>query len=65
MSKTCERCGAAPPPITSGPFAGSPSMLDYCIHCSKDLCDDCLRDGRCTESLDGKHERESDDEETE
>lgn len=59
--KPCERCGAPPPKITSGPFAGSSSMHDYCVHCSADLCDDCMAEGRCPDSPTGKHEREDDE----
>jgi hypothetical protein len=37
MSK-CERCGKAPSGYT---------LFDYCAHCSKNLCDDCMTKGCC------------------
>lgn len=37
--KKCERCGAQP----KGEFG----LLDYCLHCSRDLCDDCMKKGCC------------------
>lgn len=37
--KTCERCGAKP--------AGDYGLLDYCAHCSTDLCPKCMADGCC------------------
>jgi hypothetical protein len=55
--QTCERCGALPPRIESGPWAGSRHLLDYCESCSKNLCDDCLNTGRCRESTDKRHHR--------
>lgn len=39
MEKTCERCGASP----EGEFG----LLDYCAHCSRDLCDACMEKGCC------------------
>lgn len=39
MEKTCERCGASP--------EGEYGLLDYCAHCSKDLCDNCMSKGCC------------------
>lgn len=42
--KKCERCGAK----KSRPFgAGNFDLLDYCAHCSKDLCDACMAAGCC------------------
>lgn len=58
----CERCGAPPPVIKEGHFAGQSGMHDYCAHCSKDLCDPCLAAGRCRDSPDGKHHPETDPE---
>ena len=55
MGSNCEVCGAPPPRITAGPFAGSSGSHDYCEFCSKDLCDNCLKTGRCRDSPDGKH----------
>jgi DnaJ-class molecular chaperone len=54
----CERCGVAGEMITEGPFKGSRHELDYCAKCSKDLCESCLKNGYCRESLDHKHYRE-------
>lgn len=54
----CESCGAMPAQITTGPFADSYGMHDYCVHCSKDLCDDCFKKA-CRESPTGKHEKET------
>ena len=36
-------------------------MHDYCVHCSKDLCEACIANKKCRESANGKHEVESDD----
>lgn len=55
MDKNCEACGSPPPAIASGPFAGSRSMHDYCVHCSKDLCDDCMRSKPCRETESERH----------
>ena len=63
MDRVCERCGARPPAITSGPWAGQSSMHDYCAHCSKDLCEKCLAEGKCRDSPDGKHHSENAEEE--
>jgi hypothetical protein len=63
MSHTnCERCQSLPPPITSGPWKGSRHELRYCAYCSKDLCDDCLKVGRCRETPkeDQRHRVEAD-----
>lgn len=38
--KACERCGKKPDP-------NSYQLLDYCAHCSKDLCDECMAKGCC------------------
>lgn len=43
MNKKCERCGAK----RSRPDAGPYDLLDYCAHCSKDLCDACMAKGCC------------------
>lgn len=43
MSSICELCEKEAPPIESGPFAGQPSIFDYCIYCSRDLCPDCFK----------------------
>jgi hypothetical protein len=61
-SKTCERCWALPPTITEGPFKGSRHELRYCAHCSKDLCEKCLAEGRCRDTPhgDGRHRVETD-----
>lgn len=62
MATKCEKCGRVnPKTIKTGPFAGSPHELDYCKHCSMDLCDDCMENARCEEH-DG-HEREDEDDE--
>lgn len=37
--KKCERCGAVP----TNEFA----LLDYCAHCSRDLCPACMAKGCC------------------
>lgn len=52
---TCERCGYETPPE-------SYELLDYCRHCSKNLCDGCMESGWCAESADHKHRPEADDE---
>jgi hypothetical protein len=41
--KECERCGAGPPTDREG----QPGLLDFCLVCSQDLCDDCMREGCC------------------
>ena len=41
--KRCERCGAR----RSKPGAGEYDLLDYCAHCSRDLCDACMEKGCC------------------
>lgn len=33
-------------------------MHDYCAACSKDLCQNCHRDGKCRETTDGKHAKD-------
>lgn len=60
MDRPCESCKAPPPKIETGPWAGQRGMHNYCVHCSKDLCENCLAAGRCRESQTGKHEAESD-----
>jgi hypothetical protein len=60
-SSTCERCGALPPPITAGPWAGSRHELRYCVYCSKDLCDKCLMEGKCRETPKGDHRHRVED----
>lgn len=62
MNDKCGRCDGLPPPITSGPFKGSRHELRYCVFCSKDLCEACLRDGTCreTEHEDRRHRVEED-----
>lgn len=47
MNSSCEVCGKGTPLITTGPFAGSRQMLDYCVYCSKDLCAACMTNGKC------------------
>lgn len=59
MTRPCEGCGAPPPRITTGPWAGQRHLHNYCVHCSKDLCDTCLGKGRCRENASGKHEIET------
>jgi len=51
----CERCGGKGAVITRGPFAGSKQGVDYCEHCSENLCESCLSGTKCKESKDGKH----------
>ncbi len=46
-NKVCERCGSAGRNIASGPLKGSRALLDYCVECSKDLCDECMKKGCC------------------
>ena len=60
--RPCEYCGAEPPKIASGPWAGSQGMHDYCAHCSKDLCVECFK-RRCRQNPepDGHHEPDTDD----
>lgn len=55
MSENCETCGKTPPLIASGPFAGQHDLFDYCTHCSKDLCAECMKNGTCDESSTQKH----------
>lgn len=62
MGSDCEVCGKQPPITKTGPFAGSRGMFDYCEFCSKDLCDECMAEGKCRESKDGKHFTEPEDE---
>lgn len=45
--KVCERCGSQGELIRTGPFAGGNLHLDYCAHCSKDLCPSCMSKGCC------------------
>jgi hypothetical protein len=59
--RNCERCHAPPPKIAAGPWAGQSHLLPFCIHCSKDLCEKCIAEGKCRESATGKHEAESDE----
>ena len=53
--KKCESCGAPPPRITEGEFAGQRGMHDYCEHCSADLCEGCMKTNPCSNAPDGKH----------
>lgn len=51
-----------PPRIERGPWAGQRHLHNFCIHCSKDLCETCLAESRCRENkATGKHEIESDE----
>ena len=61
--RRCEACGALPPVIDRGPFAGSRHMLDYCDACSKDLCDSCMASTKCRDTEDGKHLPHNEDDE--
>ena len=58
MVKSCERCKALPPKITSGAWAGQSQTHNYCVHCSEDLCEKCLAESKCLESPSGGHEVE-------
>lgn len=55
MGSNCEQCGATPPVLQSGEFAGTQDIHNYCELCSKDLCNKCLVSGTCPESKDEKH----------
>ena len=55
IANICETCRAGAPLVVGGPFAGSTGMHDYCEACSKNLCVDCMKNGRCRETLDRKH----------
>lgn len=55
MTENCETCGSTPPIIQAGPFVGMHDLFDYCVHCSKDLCDACMQKPTCEESSDRKH----------
>lgn len=48
MSRNCERCG-----ITLG--ANQLALHDYCMHCSQNLCGECMEAGHCEESFTGDH----------
>lgn len=56
----CERCGVLPKRIEAGPFAGQRGGFDYCEWCSMNLCDGCMREGRCKESEEGTHKPNDD-----
>jgi hypothetical protein len=58
----CERCNARPPRATSGEFIGQELIHDYCFYCSQNLCDKCMREGKCASSPNDKHKA---DDETE
>lgn len=47
MSKVCERCRAKPPAHRMPGGGWSESLLDYCRHCSRDLCEACMALGCC------------------
>ena len=53
--KPCERCGKTPGP---SPYA----MHDYCDHCSRDLCEKCMNEGKCPDSHDERHHPADDEE---
>lgn len=50
MIDNCEGCGKTPPTITAGPFKGQHNLFDYCVHCSQNLCEECLGKETCAES---------------
>lgn len=58
MAQICERCTKRNDKRYSrGPFEGMTMELDYCKHCSQDLCDTCMAvKGDCMEN--GNHEVE-------
>lgn len=59
VEHTSEKTKLEPPPrVTEGLFAGSRGMHNYCVHCSKDLCEECMKERRCPDSDDQKHEPE-------
>ena len=45
--QTCERC--------ERPAPGEYDLHDYCLWCSKNLCEKCMRGGRCLECPGGRH----------
>jgi hypothetical protein len=45
--------------IAEGPWRGQRHAHDYCAACSMDLCDGCLTNGRCRETIDHKHVKEA------
>jgi len=55
MGSNCEVCNAAPLIIQAGEFAGQRDIFSYCEFCSKDLCSNCMVNGRCSEAADHKH----------
>ena len=63
MAIRCEDCGRENDQIyTKGPFVGSPKELDYCKHCSMDLCERCMAKPTGDENPDSdKHEVEEDE----
>lgn len=56
MDSRCERCKDEPPTIRVGPWAGQRGLHNFCTHCSKNLCADCMAKGRCRQSPTKKHE---------
>ena len=45
----CERCG-------SEPSSRSFELHDYCLSCSKNLCETCMKAGYCRDGRNRKHE---------
>lgn len=59
----CEGCGAHGNIVTKGEFAGTVQPHDYCVYCSKNLCNACMGKS-CNESPTKIH-KSSEQEETE
>lgn len=55
MTDNCEGCGKTPPTITTGPFAGQHDLFDYCVHCSANLCEECMKKPTCGDATNGCH----------
>lgn len=47
LDKTCERCGNYPAMESGADGRWYDGMLDFCLVCSQDLCEDCMAEGCC------------------
>ena len=53
----CEGCGVEP--------KGDYGLHNYCVVCSKNLCDQCLGEHSCPDTADGAHIPAGEDDESE